>query len=210
MPQGMINTPSRSIEGMVAAVMLLVATVRDGMAPAPEEPAEPAWEAPLRAMAEALSHGDQGRARRAHQDAHAAVLAARSWDGMLAVGGAALRLPPEAGDPGSARGAARRMYLWALVRARGIGSLAGVLRAGEAFAALGDRDMTALSLRVAEALRPDAADPLADRLREEVARLDRAAARRMAFGDDAAEGRSPLDTAAGANGRHAAQGGTDR
>jgi len=209
----MINTSGRSIEGMVAAVMLLIATVKDGMGPAAEDSGEQAWEAPLRAMGESLSRGDHRRALRAHERAHSAVLAARSWEGMLAVGTAALRLGPEASSAGS-RGTARRMYLWALVRARGIGSLTGVLRAGEAFAGLGDRDMIALSLRIAENLRPDAADPLADRLREELERLDRAAARRAAFGEeDALAERPGLDVPAGGrggNGRHVANGGTVR
>lgn len=180
----MTNTSGRSLEGMVAAVMLLIATVKERMGPDSRESGEPAWAASLRTMAEALTRGDHARALRAHENAHAAVLAARSWQGMLEVGAAALHLGPAGGSPGSARGAARRMYLWALVRARGIGSLAGVLRAGEAFAALGDRDMTALSLRIAEGLRPDAADPLADHLRAELERLDRAAMRREAYGDE--------------------------
>ena len=203
----MINTTSRSIEGMVAAVMLLIATVKDGMGPVAEDSGEHGWEAPLRAMGDALSRGDHGRALRAHEAAHSAVLAARSWEGMLAVGTAALRLGPEAGDAGS-RGSARRMYLWALVRARGIGSLTGILRAGEAFAGLGDRDMTALSLRIAENLRPDAADPLAERLREALERLDRAATRRAAFGEE--DRGLDFPAASGSLGRHAANGGTIR
>ena len=181
----MTNTSGRSLEGMVAAAMFIIATVRDGLGPESRESGEPAWVAPLRTMTEALSRRDHARALRAHQDAHAAVLAARSWEGMLEVGAAALHLGPAAGSPGSARGAARRMYLWALVRARGIGSLQGVLRAGEAFAALGDRDMTALSLRIAEGLRPAAAEPLADRLRAELERMERAAARHEAYGEGA-------------------------
>ena len=143
----------RSLEGMLAALTLVVAAVRDGHSHAPSpEPLDPDWTRHLRAMDDALSRRDSDAAVRAHQDAHGAVLAAQSWDGMLAVGAAALRLAPVGASPTGARADARRMYLWALVRARGAGSLAGVLRAGAAFAALGDRDMVALSARIAESL----------------------------------------------------------
>jgi len=144
---------------MLAALMLVVAAVKDDRSPdfssaRSTAPDDQGWTRHLRAMDEALARRDAAAALRAHQDAHGAVLAAQSWDGMLAVGGAALRLAPAASGPGTARADARRMFLWALVRARGAGSLDGVLRAGEAFAALGDRDMVALSARIAESLSP--------------------------------------------------------
>ena len=149
----MTHATGRSLEGMLAALTLGFAAVKDGRArteaPAPEVPD---WGRHLRTMDDALARHDGDAAVRAHDDAHAAVLVAQSWDGMLAVGAATLRLAPNASSPDGARADARRMYLWALVRARGAGSLAGVLRAGEAFAALGDRDMVALSARIAETL----------------------------------------------------------
>ena len=149
----MTHATGRSLEGMLAALTLVFAAVKDGRARAESQaPAVPDWGRHLRTMDDALARHDGDAAVRAHDDAHAAVLVAQSWDGMLAVGAATLRLAPNGSSPDGARADARRMYLWALVRARGAGSLAGVLRAGEAFAALGDRDMVALSARIAEAL----------------------------------------------------------
>jgi hypothetical protein len=149
----MTYATGRSLEGMLAALTLVFAAVKDGRARGESPPpALPEWAQHLRSMDEALARHDGAAAVRAHDDAHNAVLVAQSWDGMLAVGAATLRLAPYASSPDGARADARRMYLWALVRARGAGSLAGVLRAGEAFAALGDRDMVALSARIAETL----------------------------------------------------------
>lgn len=149
----MTYATGRSLEGMLAALTLVFVAVKDGRARAESQaPALPDWAQHLRTMDEALARHDSAAAVRAHDDAHAAVLVAQSWDGMLAVGAATLRLAPHGSSPNGARADARRMYLWALVRARGAGSLAGVLRAGEAFAALGDRDMVALSARIAETL----------------------------------------------------------
>ena len=149
----MTYAPGRSLEGMLATVALVFAAVKaDRARTESPAPAVVDWARHLRTMDDALARHDSAAAVRAHDDAHAAVLVAQSWDGMLAVGEATLRLVPYGSSPHSARADARRMYLWALVRARGTGSLAGVLRAGEAFAALGDRDMVALSARIAEAL----------------------------------------------------------
>ena len=149
----MTYAPGRSLEGMLAALALVFAAVKDDRART-ESPAPTVvdWARHLRAMDDALARHDSAAAVRAHDDAHAAVLAAQSCDGMLAVGEATLRLVPHGSSPKGARADARRMYLWALVRARGTGSLPGVRRAGEAFAALGDRDMVALSARIAETL----------------------------------------------------------
>jgi hypothetical protein len=149
----MTHAPGRSLEGMLAALTLVFAAVKDGRARAEfSAPAVSDWARHLRTMDDALTRHDGAAAICAHDDAHAAVLVAQSWDGMLAVGAATLRLAPYGSGPNGARADARRMYLWALVRARGAGSLAGVLRVGEAFAALGDRHMVALSARIAETL----------------------------------------------------------
>jgi hypothetical protein len=149
----MTHATARSLEWMQASLTLVFAAVKDGRVRAVSQaPAVPDWARHLRTMDDALARHDGAAAVRAHDDAHAAVLLAQSWDGMLAVGAATLRLAPRGASQSGARADARRMYLWALVRARGAGSLAGVLRAGEAFAALGDRHLVALSARIAETL----------------------------------------------------------
>jgi len=51
--------------------------------------------------------------------------------------------------------------LEALFRARSQGSLDGVLRAGEAFAALGDHEVASQAIRIAEGLAAEGNDPYA-------------------------------------------------
>jgi hypothetical protein len=58
----------------------------------------------------------------------------------------------QSGDAARVRGdvaGARRAYMAALMRARGEGSVAGVLRAAEGFRALGDHDVVERALRMA-------------------------------------------------------------
>ena len=86
---------------------------------------------------EALARRDIGAAQRHWHDAYRAALGSRRWEGMI-----------EAGD--GAR--ARQAYLTALLRARQQKSLEGVLRTAEAFSGLGDRQVVAQCLRIAERL----------------------------------------------------------
>jgi hypothetical protein len=65
---------------------------------------------------------------------------------MLAVGDARLRIDQSTGPGNTAVAKAREAYLAALFRARQEGSLEGVIRAAEAFDALGD-------VEVADAIR---------------------------------------------------------
>ena len=50
------------------------------------------WAFPIRTMDSALTAGDLSAAERAWHEAYVAALGARRWEGMLAVGDAALRL----------------------------------------------------------------------------------------------------------------------
>lgn len=114
--------------------------------------ADPPWTAPLRAADEALQANNPRRAARELQTAYLAALASRKWEGMMAVGDAARRVGEAAGAPKDTLPRARRAYLTAVLRARAEASLEGVLRAAEAFAALGDRTVAEQSLRVAHEL----------------------------------------------------------
>ena len=68
------------------------------------------------------------------------------------MGDAALRLGDASGDRRAMEPEARRAYLSALTHARARRSLDGVLRATEAFAHLGDRDMVEQGIHIARDL----------------------------------------------------------
>jgi hypothetical protein len=80
---------------------------------------------------------------------------------MLDVGDAYLRIGEVAKGREPAKAKARSLYMAALLRARSQGSLDGVLRAGEAFAALGDHGVASQAIRIAEALAAEGNDPYA-------------------------------------------------
>jgi hypothetical protein len=80
-------------------------------------------------------------ARRAWHRAYLEALGSRAWSPMIVVGDAWLRIGAASGGTLDARPNARDQYLRAFFRARHQGSLDGVLRAAEAFAGLGDREV---------------------------------------------------------------------
>ena len=108
--------------------------------------------APIQDMDAALTRADRVSAATARHRANLAALGSRSWEGFLAVGDAALRLGDAAGERRAMEPEARRAYLSALAYARAQRSLDGVLRATEAFARLGDRDMVEQGIRMARDL----------------------------------------------------------
>ena len=101
------------------------------------------WTTPLARLEAALEEGDSGAALAWWREAHAAALRSGQWEGMIEVGDAVRRFPE-----GTVH--ARRAYLTALFRARRQHSLDGMLRAADAFGQLGDRDVLAQALRIAE------------------------------------------------------------
>ncbi len=119
------------------------------------------WAAHIQKMDEALARKDIGGAERAWHAAYVTALASRRWDGRLAVGDAYLRIGEAAWAPGAAQARARTNYMAALFHARQQGSLDGVLRVAEAFAALGDREVMDGCLRIAEVMAGDSRDPQA-------------------------------------------------
>jgi hypothetical protein len=72
----------------------------------------------------------------------------------VAAGDAALRIDALSGIPGStSRAEARQAYLDAVLRAAAQRDAAGILRAGDALAGLGDADAAARARRMAGALQ---------------------------------------------------------
>lgn len=116
------------------------------------------WAAHIREVDEALAEKNVGVAERAWQEAYLAALGGRGWEGLIAVGDAARRIAAVAGPHPGPEAKVLQTYLLALVRARHQGSLDGVLRTGEAFASLGDREVVAFCIRIAESLTAHAHD----------------------------------------------------
>jgi hypothetical protein len=101
------------------------------------ETAGVSWVSALTALDDALARGDASEALRTWSEAHSLALRSRHWEALLAVGDARLKI--QSAEPGNAAVAkAREAYLAALFRARQEGSSEGVIRATEAFDALGD------------------------------------------------------------------------
>jgi hypothetical protein len=119
------------------------------------------WTVHIRRSDEALRQQDIKAAKQAWHRAYLAALGTTSWKGRLDLGDAYLRIGEVARDPEPAKAKARSLYTEALVRARSQGSLDGVLRSGEAFAALGDHEVAGQAIRVAQDLAAEGTDPYA-------------------------------------------------
>ena len=139
---------------IVVAAMAIALAVMEALAAHAEQPdrGTTPWAPHLQQIDRALRRNNVNVARREWHDAYVAALGSGRWQGMLAVGDAALRI----GDASRSRmtGATRahHAYLSALFRARDERSLEGVLRTGEALAALGDTGLAIYCLRIAEPL----------------------------------------------------------
>ena len=116
------------------------------------QPSPPSWKAHLARVDAALAVSDTSAAIQAWRDAYGAARGGRGWEGMLAVGDAALRIGHATGDRRGFEPRARQSYLDALFRARQQGSFDGVVRTTEAFARLGDGAVVEGGLRIADAL----------------------------------------------------------
>ena len=136
---------------MVAALAIALAVIEAlaGHGEAPNTPAAP-WTSHLQRLDEALRRNHVRAAVRAWHDAYVTALGSRGWEGMLAVGDAALRVGDVTSTPMATRAKARHAYLVALFRARDERSTNGLLHVGEAFAALGDIALAIHCLRIAE------------------------------------------------------------
>jgi hypothetical protein len=114
-------------------------------------------------MDDAIARGDIATAAARWRDAHAHARRSGHWEALLDLGDGSRRLGRAGGGARIADAHARQAYLAALLHARHVGSLDGVLRAAEAFAELGDRDVVEQCLREAHALAARTADPAAMR-----------------------------------------------
>jgi hypothetical protein len=109
-----------------------------------------AWTVLLDRADAALARGNTAAALTAWREAQAAAVRSGQWEGMIAVGDAARRLEASGGPQRNGLALARQAYLTALFRARREHSVEGALRVAAAFGELGDRDVLAQALRVAE------------------------------------------------------------
>ncbi len=133
---------------------------------------QPMWTADLERADAALAGDDVGGALRAWRAAYTSALGSRRWDAMLDVGDAYLRIGGRAHMRNLYETKAREAYLIALFRARREGALDGVLRTGQAFAALGDRAVVGHCIRIAEGLAAQRGDTESrDRVRQWADRL---------------------------------------
>jgi hypothetical protein len=106
----------------------------------------------LAAVDAALAAGDVPAAIRAWHAAYGATIGSRRWEGFADAGDAYLRIARASGSPVGGISRARDLYLSALFRASGAGSLDGVLRIASAFAELGEDEVVANALRIARRL----------------------------------------------------------
>ena len=106
----------------------------------------------ITAIGEAVHRGDLATARAVWHEAYRSLRRTRDWQGMAALGDAALEAASASGARQPWDTDARQAYLGALFRARAEASLDGILRATGAFATLGDRDIVEEGLRIAESV----------------------------------------------------------
>jgi hypothetical protein len=142
--------------------MVVVATVKDVLADhAIGTEAQLAWQARLLTVEQAIAANEFTRAELLWRDAYAAALKSRHWEGMVAVADTYRALGARAGFRTASVAKARQAYLTALFRARSEGSLAGVLISADRFAELGDREVVAQCIRVAQRVVAQTRDPYA-------------------------------------------------
>lgn len=131
------------------------------------------WPGHLRRVEEALAQKKVSAAVSAWHDAYVAALGSRGWEGLVEVADAYLRLGEVSGSRNASEAKVRQLYLTAFFRAREQGSLEGVLRTAEAFAALGDREVAEQALSVAQRLAAQTQDEQArERVRAVTERSD--------------------------------------
>ena len=141
--------------GVAVVTMLGVLALRDVKAHHAGVATPAPWRSHVRAADDAVGRNDVLAARRAWHAGYLVALGSPAWNGMLEVADAYMRIGDVMAARNTAMMRAREIYLTALFRARQQGSLDGVLRCAEAFGALGDRDVVAQALRMAETLATD-------------------------------------------------------
>ncbi|HKW95480.1 MAG TPA: hypothetical protein VJX92_26575 [Methylomirabilota bacterium] len=107
------------------------------------------WRGYLEDFERQREDGHPEMAVRALHDAYGAALQSRHWQAMIAVGDAFMVVGRAPGNAAGAHIEARQAYLTALIRARRVHSVEGVLRTAEAFRRLGQRDAVDQCLHIA-------------------------------------------------------------
>jgi hypothetical protein len=156
---------------LAAAVAGLLAVSACACVAPPAPVSQAAWREHLQTADSAMAERNVSRAIRVWHEARSAALRSGSWDALVEVGDASLRIGELAAAREGARAQARSLYLRALFRARDHRSLDGVLRATEAFASLGDADVVEQGLRVAGHIAATQGPAARDRVREATIRL---------------------------------------
>ncbi len=108
------------------------------------------WGGPLPRVDSTRDREGADGGRRAWERARLAPVESLSWEDLIAIGDAGLRIGGAVGARPSAELAARRVYFAALYRACREESLEGILRAAEAFAGLGEGEVVEECLGLAE------------------------------------------------------------
>src|SRR5919204_1447670 len=162
-----VTIPLVLVASAVPVLTLLQAVTHD------EPPMERAvaWAADLERVDDALAANDVGAATRAWRSAYTAAVASRRWDAMLDVGDAYLRIGDRTQMRRVHEAKAREAFLVAFFRARREHSLDGVLRAGQAFAGLGDREVVSHCIRTAEKMVAPGDIATRDRVRQWAERM---------------------------------------
>jgi hypothetical protein len=137
---------------LVVGMMMVVAVALPACGAKRGDPSAAPWDQYIQAMDDALARGDFYAADLARRTAYLMALGSRRWDAMAAVGDAYVRFVAVPGASPTLRPEARRIYRSALLRAHQQGSIEGVLRVSEAFAALGDKEEAREGLTMAAAM----------------------------------------------------------
>jgi hypothetical protein len=112
----------------------------------------PPWRISLETMDHALAGGDIRAAETAWRNAYGDAIRSRGWEALLAVGEGSLRIGDHVVFKQPFQSRARGAWLSALVHARERRSVHGVVTVAEAFATLGDTDVVARALSIADDL----------------------------------------------------------
>jgi hypothetical protein len=154
---------------------LLVSAVDAAEGPLlPEGP----WRGPLARAEAALADGQPRRAEQAWEEARrAAMRATAPSTGLVDVGLAYLRIGEAAHDRQTAVARARQLFLRALFRARARRDVDGMTAAGQAFARLGDCEMSGRAFAIVRTVAPRHAAPPAVCERGEASRQPSASPR---------------------------------
>ena len=135
---------------LLALLIVALAIVEVLVASAPATPMPSGWATPLERADASLRDGDVAQALAWWREARVEALRSARWEGLIDVGDAARRLGARGAFGHDAEASARDAYMTALLRARRQHSVDGVLRAAVAFGELGDHEVVAHAVGLAE------------------------------------------------------------